>query len=156
MALELCHGHAGSGNGKVGPIVDRAGGVRVRDRVRARVRVRVRDRLPPARPPPRQEQHEIVEAENGRLGVEAYQQGSFDLILMDVQMPIMDGFAATAAIRSREEDGENGDRLPIIGVTAHAMEGDMQRCLDAGMDAYLSKPFIAKDLYALIEGQSTS
>jgi len=68
---------------------------------------------------------------------------------MDVQMPVMDGFEATAEIRSRE--AAEGGHVPIIGVTAHAMAGDMQRCLDVGMDDYLSKPFIAKDLFALIE-----
>ncbi len=64
-------------------------------------------------------------------------------------MPVMDGLEATSAIRDAESG--KGDRLRIIGVTAHAMGGDRQRCLDAGMDGYLSKPFDANDLFASIE-----
>lgn len=94
--------------------------------------------------------HTVVVANNGQEALdEMLSSGPFDVVLMDVQMPVMDGFEATAAIRSAEE-GSN-QRLRIIGVTAHAMEGDMERCIDAGMDGYLSKPFVAKDLFALIE-----
>jgi len=95
--------------------------------------------------------HDVVVAANGQEALDLLRSdGPFDVVLMDVQMPVMDGFAATAAIR----DGETGDtrRQRIIGVTAHAMEGDRQRCLDAGMDGYLSKPFTPKDLFALVEG----
>ena len=94
--------------------------------------------------------HNVVVAEDGRQAVDLMDaEGPFDVVLMDVQMPVMDGFEATGEIRSRESD--NGGHVRIIGVTAHAMEGDMQRCLDAGMDGYLSKPFVAKDLFTLIE-----
>ena len=94
--------------------------------------------------------HDVVVAGNGEEAVELLESdGPFDVVLMDVQMPVMDGFEATAAIRKAEVDTDR--HLRIVGVTAHAMEGDMQRCLDAGMDGYLSKPFIAKDLFALIE-----
>ena len=94
--------------------------------------------------------HNVVVAGNGREALDLLQaEGPFDVVLMDVQMPVMDGFEATAEIRSRE--AAEGGHVPIIGVTAHAMAGDMQRCLDVGMDDYLSKPFIAKDLFALIE-----
>jgi PAS domain S-box-containing protein len=94
--------------------------------------------------------HEVVVAANGREALEIVSDdGLIEVVLMDVQMPVMDGFAATAAIRRAEAN--RGGHLRIIGVTAHAMEGDRQRCLDAGMDGYLSKPFVPKDLFALIE-----
>ena len=73
----------------------------------------------------------------------------FDIVLMDVQMPEMDGLAATAAIRAAETPA--GGRVPIVAMTAHAMDGDRQRCLDAGMDGYLTKPVRSADLYAAIE-----
>ena len=72
----------------------------------------------------------------------------FDLVLMDVQMPEMDGLQATAAIREREGGGK---RLPIIAMTAHAMVGDKERCLQAGMDGYTSKPLQIHELLATIE-----
>jgi PAS domain S-box-containing protein len=94
--------------------------------------------------------HGISVASNGQEALDLIaSDGPFDVVLMDVQMPLMDGFEATAAIR--ETESANGESLRIIGVTAHAMQGDKQRCLEAGMDGYLSKPFVAKDLFALIE-----
>jgi len=94
--------------------------------------------------------HEVWVANNGQEALDLIDSdGPFNVVLMDVQMPVMDGFEATAAIRAAEDTG--GKRLRIIGVTAHAMEGDMQRCIDAGMDGYLSKPFVAKDLFTLVE-----
>ncbi|MCM2374456.1 hybrid sensor histidine kinase/response regulator [Aporhodopirellula aestuarii] len=85
--------------------------------------------------------HQITIAENGREAVEKFASEPFDLILMDVEMPEMDGFDATMEIRKIEEESESGKRTPIIAMTAHAMAADHQRCLDAGMDAYISKPF---------------
>jgi len=85
--------------------------------------------------------HEVVHATNGREALdflEAAEFKGFDAVLMDVQMPEMDGMEATAAIRARER--VLGSRLPIIGVTAHAMKGDRERCLEGGMDGYVSKP----------------
>ena len=86
---------------------------------------------------------------NGREALAALEQESFDIVLMDVQMPEMDGFQATAAIRSREES--TGDHIPIIALTAHALKGYRERCLAAGMDGYLSKPIRSEELIELIE-----
>lgn len=93
--------------------------------------------------------HKVSAVENGQLAVDAFQTGDFDLILMDVQMPVLDGFAATAAIRELEADW--GGHIPIVAITAHAMKGDRQRCLDAGMDGYVSKPFKPKELFTTVE-----
>ncbi|MBI3784599.1 MAG: response regulator [Deltaproteobacteria bacterium] len=82
--------------------------------------------------------HTVVVAANGREALAAYEKEAFDLVLMDVQMPEMDGFEATAAIRERER--ADGSHVPIVALTAHAMRDDEQRCLRAGMDAYISKP----------------
>jgi CheY-like chemotaxis protein len=81
--------------------------------------------------------------------VEVWGKQPFDLILMHVQMPEMDGFEATAGIRGQEKSG--GECIPIIAMTAHAMVGDRERCLAAGMDDYVSKPINVTDLFAAIE-----
>jgi len=93
--------------------------------------------------------HTVVVARNGREALEALQRDAFDLVLMDVQMPEMDGFEAAAAIREQEKT--TGKHLPIVAMTAHAMEGDRERCLAAGMDGYVPKPVRAGDLFAAIE-----
>jgi len=93
---------------------------------------------------------------DGRQAVEAQRQEHFDLVLMDVQMPEMDGFQATAAIREMERS--KGSRQTIIAMTAHAMKGDEERCLDAGMDGYISKPIHLdglRSLLARVETEST-
>jgi PAS domain S-box-containing protein len=90
----------------------------------------------------------VVVANNGKEVLELLAQQSFDLILMDVQMPEMCGFEATMIIREREQS--TGGHLPIIAMTAHAMQGDRERCLLAGMDHYVSKPIHAKELIAAI------
>jgi signal transduction histidine kinase/ActR/RegA family two-component response regulator len=91
-----------------------------------------------------------VEAvENGQAAVDRSAENHFDLILMDVQMPVLDGYNATVAIRARER--ATGRHVPIVGLTAYAMQGDRERCLLAGMDAYLAKPMKASDLYEAIE-----
>ncbi|MFU2489187.1 response regulator [Thauera sp. WH-1] len=99
--------------------------------------------------------HRVTLANNGEEALEAFDSGRFDLILMDVQMPVMGGIEATQAIRAREARHSwvvQGDwrPMPIIAMTAHAMEGDRQRCLDAGMDDYVSKPIRPDDLFAAI------
>lgn len=93
------------------------------------------------------EGHYVQLAANGLLALAAAQAHSFDVILMDVQMPEMDGLEATRRIRGQEI----GPRVPIVAMTAHALQEDERRCLDAGMDAYLSKPIHAEELLALIE-----
>jgi signal transduction histidine kinase/CheY-like chemotaxis protein len=88
--------------------------------------------------------------DNGRAALEALALEPFDLVLMDLQMPEMDGFEATAAIRAGEREGLR-PRLPIIALTAHAMEGDRQRCLDAGMDGYVAKPIKPIELFEVVD-----
>lgn len=92
--------------------------------------------------------HTVTVAGTGREVLAALEREQFDLVMMDVQMPEMDGISATAAIRERERGG--GAHLPILAITAHAMSGDRERCLAAGMDDYLPKPIQAKALYEAI------
>jgi two-component system sensor histidine kinase/response regulator len=93
--------------------------------------------------------HSVSVAANGRLAVQAFNRDRYDVILMDVQMPEMGGFEATAIIREKEL--REGGRIPIVALTANAMKGDSERCLRAGMDAYLSKPIRANELFDAIE-----
>jgi CheY-like chemotaxis protein/HPt (histidine-containing phosphotransfer) domain-containing protein len=93
--------------------------------------------------------HVVVLAPNGRKAVARSAEQPFDVVLMDVQMPEMDGFEATRAIRERER--LTGGHLPIVAMTAHAMAGDRERCLQAGMDGYVSKPLRPDELIDAIE-----
>jgi len=93
--------------------------------------------------------HTVVLAETGKAALEAIDKQTFDLVLMDVQMPEMDGLEATAAIRQREKI--SGKHLPIIAMTANAMIGDKEHCLQAGMDGYVAKPLSVNDLFSTIE-----
>jgi len=90
--------------------------------------------------------HIVTVAENGRQALTAWEKESFDLILMDVQMPEMDGMEATAAIRQRERTQGHGYHIPIIALTAHAMSGDREACLAVGMDGFVTKPIRIDDL----------
>jgi two-component system, sensor histidine kinase and response regulator len=94
--------------------------------------------------------HQVVLAVDGQDALEKARNGGFDLILMDIQMPVMDGFEATNEIRAFEL-AHKRQPVPIVAMTAYALQGDKERCLAAGMDAYLSKPIKEDDLLAVIE-----
>lgn len=91
---------------------------------------------------------QVILAENGKEAVDAYRGDSFDVIIMDCQIPILDGYKATGVIRQIE--GQNGRHTPIIAMTAHALRGDREKCLESGMDDYLSKPIDADKFYAIV------
>jgi len=91
----------------------------------------------------------VAVAGDGREALAVLEKGNFDLVLMDIQMPEMDGFEATAAIREKEKF--SGQHLPIIAMTANALKGDRERCLEAGLDGYIAKPIRSKELFAAIE-----
>ncbi|MBA2113613.1 response regulator [Bremerella alba] len=93
--------------------------------------------------------HSVTVAQNGREAVELFKKQPFDVVLMDVQMPILDGFQATSVIRALERGSDI--TTPIIAMTAHAMRGDREKCLEAGMDAYVAKPLDVKQLLGLVE-----
>jgi CheY-like chemotaxis protein len=104
----------------------------------------------------RRQGHAVVMAQDGQEAVDAFTREPFDLILMDVQMPVMGGFDATRRIREMEAAGDTPGgpdrprRVPIIAMTAYAMKGDRELCLDAGMDEYISKPIKMRELLAMI------
>ncbi|HYL68737.1 MAG TPA: ATP-binding protein [Candidatus Limnocylindria bacterium] len=97
--------------------------------------------------------HTVIVAENGREAIASLERHSFDLVLMDVQMPEMGGLEATQAIREKEKS--TGGHIPIFAMTAHAMQGDRERCLAAGMDGYLAKPIEPKAFVETIELEAT-
>ncbi|MCO5601728.1 hypothetical protein L7F22_055852 [Adiantum nelumboides] len=99
--------------------------------------------------------HTFVLACNGAEAVEQSSKEAFDLILMDVQMPICDGFEATSRIREIEKAHDNGKYTPIVAMTAHAMSGDGDRCISAGMDYYISKPLNSKKLQDILQSVAT-
>jgi CheY-like chemotaxis protein len=98
--------------------------------------------------------HSTVGVSDGAQAVSAYERERFDVILMDGQMPVMDGIQATAAIREKERT--TGTHIPIVAVTAHALDGDRERFLAAGMDGYVPKPVRASELFAAIESAMQS
>jgi two-component system, sensor histidine kinase and response regulator len=93
--------------------------------------------------------HRVTVAPNGKEALAAIVREKFDIVLMDVQMPVMDGFEATAAVRAQEK--LKGGHIPIVAMTAHSLKGDEERCLDAGMDGYVSKPIRMDELSRMLE-----
>ena len=96
--------------------------------------------------------HRVVVATNGREALVEIEKGNYDLVLMDVQMPEVDGIEATLAIREKEKGRSDGSHQAIVALTAHAMKGDEERCKAAGMDGYLTKPIRPQELGSLLEG----
>ncbi len=92
--------------------------------------------------------HQVVIADNGQEAFDHVWSGNFDLVLMDIQMPVMDGLEATARIR-KQEIGMNR-RIPIVAMTAHALKEDREKCLGAGMDGYVAKPILTSELFSAI------
>lgn len=92
--------------------------------------------------------YETTVAENGKIAIDEYRKGDFDIILMDLQMPELDGYEATRIIRMME--GHKGE-IPIVAMTAHTIKGELEKCADIGMNDYISKPFDATELYQKIE-----
>jgi CheY-like chemotaxis protein len=97
--------------------------------------------------------HWVGATTNGQEALLAVEKGNYDIVLMDIQMPVMDGFEATQAIREKEM--ESGLHLPIVALTAHTMKGDAERCRAVGMDDYLSKPIQPKELDAILKKYSS-
>jgi len=98
--------------------------------------------------------HQVDVADNGQLALKALETTSFDAVFMDVAMPVMDGLEATRWLRAREQ-ASGSEPIPVIAMTANAMKGDRQRCLEAGMDDYVTKPIQAELLFAAVERLST-
>jgi two-component system sensor histidine kinase/response regulator len=96
--------------------------------------------------------HAVVMTANGREALVALAKDTYDLVLMDVQMPVMDGLEATSALRQREKERDDGIHQPVVALTAYAIKGDQERCLAAGMDGYLTKPIRPRELDTLLGG----
>jgi len=94
--------------------------------------------------------HSSTVCENGQIAIDALDSDQFDLILMDCQMPVLDGFSATRAIREMNVHSKNNQRIPIVALTANALQGDKEKCLACGMDDYLSKPVSSKQLKSML------
>jgi CheY-like chemotaxis protein len=93
--------------------------------------------------------HQVRIASSGREALGAWEEAPFDLLLLDIQMPDLEGYEIARTIRNRER--QQGGHLPIIALTAHAMKGDRERCLEAGMDDYLTKPIQSAELHAVLK-----
>ncbi len=99
---------------------------------------------------------DVVVADNGKDGLAAWRDNTFDIILMDVQMPIMDGLETTRQLRDEEGEARNASRIPVIAMTANVMKGDREQCLAAGMDDYIAKPIDREDLITTLRSFSTA
>jgi osomolarity two-component system sensor histidine kinase NIK1 len=97
----------------------------------------------------RKKNYNVIAVADGKEAVEVYFNNKFDLILMDIMLPQMDGYEITKVIRDNEK--QTNEHVPIIALTANALENDREKCLNAGMDDYLAKPFTALELYATME-----
>lgn len=97
----------------------------------------------------RKKNYNVIAVADGKEAVEVYFNNKFDLILMDIMLPQMDGYEITKVIRDNEK--QTKEHVPIIALTANALENDREKCLNAGMDDYLAKPFTAQELYATME-----
>jgi len=102
-------------------------------------------------------------AENGKQGLEAFHRCAYDIILMDMQMPVLNGYEATARIREHELKGASGGaadmraaRVPIVAMTANATSGDREKCMEAGTDDYITKPLKRKELLAMVDKWNTA
>jgi len=95
--------------------------------------------------------HQVSVARNGRAALAAIEKERYDLVLMDVQMPEMDGLEVTVAVRKQEKERADGSHQAIVALTAHAMKGDRELCQAAGMDGYLTKPIRPQELDGLLE-----
>jgi CheY-like chemotaxis protein len=104
--------------------------------------------------------HTITTAPDGKEALYILKNRTFDLVLMDVQMPRMDGFKATETIRKRERAAKGSKHIPIIAMTAHAMKGDREKCIEAGMDGYISKPvdpkLLMETIYKAVTGSNSN
>jgi CheY-like chemotaxis protein len=99
--------------------------------------------------------HEITTAENGQIAVDKFSEGEYDIVLMDVEMPVMDGYTATQTIRQWEQEQGDRDRTPIIALTAHALAEHAQKSREAGCDGHLTKPIKKKVLLSALEEYTT-
>ena len=98
--------------------------------------------------------YDVIAADNGRDAFDIFKKGGIDLILMDIMLPEMNGFETTEAIRKHENKEGVINKVPIIALTANTLDNDKQKCLNAGMDDYLPKPFTPTDLYRVIDEAS--
>lgn len=98
----------------------------------------------------RKQNYSVITADCGSAAIKAYEENQFDLILMDIMLPEMDGFEITAEIRKREKE-VGSESVPIIALTANTLDNDRDKCIQAGMNEYLAKPFTADELIAVIK-----
>ena len=94
--------------------------------------------------------HKVETAANGQIALDMYTKNNYDLIFMDIQMPEMDGIESTKRIREFEQDINQAEPIKIIALTANAMKGDKEACIDAGMNEYMSKPFKPEELKRML------